>query len=405
MAAKTAAAAGVEVLLVEEDFQVGRPVKCTGLISIRALEEAGAGPEVVLRKIRGAFIYGPDGREIALDGRKTRAYVIDRAEFDRELVREAEAAGVRVRTGVRAVALEGDGLKIRHNPEGPEQKVKAKVIIGADGPYSRVRAWAGLPPPQKMLYGLQVIAPCSPRREDFVEVFLGRDVAPDFFAWAVPASAGVARIGLATDDGQRARSSLARLLQRKGVKEETILEFQGGAIPIGPAPRTVRSNVLVVGDAAGQAKPTSGGGIYTGIICAKLAGEAAVKAVKRGDISLLGEYEVRWRKELEAELRLGMLAHRILSELADADLDRILAALDDPGILGMIAEYGDIDYPSRLARHLLGEPHLWRRFAPLLPPMLLGKLRRALSGHSYPERKLYHAIAEGLKSPVAAKRR
>jgi len=386
VAAKAAAEAeaGVKVLLIEEDSQAGRPVKCTGLISTCTLAEAGMDPgsRVILREITGAFIYGPDGREIAIGGGEIKAYVIDRAGFDRELLKQAAATGIQVKTGVRAVGLQRSGttatsignrntLRIRKNSAAEEQEIKAKVIIGADGPYSRIRTWAGLPPPQKMLYGIQAIAYYRPKREDFVEVLLGRNVAPNFFAWVVPASDGVARVGLATDEGKLARPYLERLLRSKGIGIKEILEFQGGTIPIGPAERTVADNILLVGDAAGQAKPTSGGGIYTGMVCAKIAGKLAAKAVIQGDFSLLAEYEARWRERLEGELRFGMLAHHILSKLTDSDLNRILAVIDDPEMLEVITEYGDIDYPSKLARQLIKRPGLWARLLPYLPQMLL----------------------------------
>jgi digeranylgeranylglycerophospholipid reductase len=383
MTAKTAAEAGVEVLLIEEDSHVGEPVQCTGLVSTRTLEEGSVGLGVVVREIAGVSVHGPGGSQVAIDGGKTKACVIDRAMFDRELIKQAAAVGVRVMTGVQAVGLQGDCLTVKEKgQEGSKREVKATVIVGADGPYSRIRTWAELSPPRRMLNGLQAVVPYSPERGDFVEVFLGKDIAPGFFAWCVPASDGIARIGLASNDGRQLSFFLERILHRKGLAPgKDNLECIGGTITIGPPPRTVNGNVLIVGDAAGQAKPTSGGGIYTGIICAKIAGEVAAKAVRNNDISILGEYEVRWRERLERELRFGMLAHRILGGLDDHHLERLLAAINEPNTLKAIAKYGDIDYPSRLLRYLRGQPRLWRRFAPLLPDVLLGMLRKAVPSY------------------------
>lgn len=115
-----------------------------------------------------------------------------------------------------------------------------------------------------------------------------------------------------------------------------------------------------MGDAAGQAKPTSGGGIYTGIACARIAGEVAAQAALAGDTSegALREYERRWREAFEGELRLGLLAHRIFCRLRDEEIARILEAADDPRILELLSTHGDIDYPGRAVRAVLENPAL-----------------------------------------------
>jgi flavin-dependent dehydrogenase len=106
---------------------------------------------------------------------------------------------------------------------------------------------------------------------DFVEVFFGRRWAANFFAWSVPAAEGTARVGVATDQIREAKACFERL-RTEYHQSGKILSYQSGMIPIGPAERTVTDGVLIVGDAAGQAKPTSGGGIYTGMLCGKIAG-------------------------------------------------------------------------------------------------------------------------------------
>ncbi len=383
MTARIAAENGADVLLIEEDSNIGEPVQCTGLVSTRTLEESGVSQAVVIREIAGALISGPEGSKISIHGGATKACVIDRAMFDRQLVKQAADAGVQVMTGVQAIGLQADRLKIKKNHQATRRELKAKVVVGADGPHSRIRTWAGLPPPRKMLNGLQVVVPYSPDRGDFVEVLSGKDIAPGFFGWCVPASNGIARIGLATNDSRQIKSFLERILHSKGLtpcKEN--LEYMGGTITIGPPARTVNGNVLIVGDAAGQAKPTSGGGIYTGIICAKIAGEVAARAVTNGDISILGEYEVQWRERLERELQFGMLAHYILGSLDDHYLARLIRTINNHNMLEAIAKHGDIDYPSRLLHYLRGQPRLWGRLAPLLPDIFVGMLAGAVPSYA-----------------------
>jgi len=375
-AARRAAEKGASVLLLEENVSRNKTIRCTGLISLRAFLEAGVGSDCILRKINGAFVYTPDGRRLSIDGQATKAFVIDRNRFEQELLHKAIDAGVYVRTGAKAIGLEANKIKLQE--EGRQRIVKAKVIIGADGPNSKVARWVGLPAPQKMLSAIQAIIPYKPERGDFVEVFLGREIAPSFFAWAVPAAEGLARVGLATD---AAKGSLKLLLDRllERFKDKGIIELGGGAIPIGPAARTVTDHVLLVGAAAGQAKPTSGGGIYTGILCAKLAGEVAAKCALDGDASAkaLSEYEKRWRDLLEREIVFGLQAHKILCRLSDADLNKIFALLDSPKILKIFTQYGDIDYPSILARELIKVPQIWGGLLRIIPAkeVLTGILR------------------------------
>jgi len=364
-AARVAAEGGLSVLLVEEHPQVGRPVRCTGLLSRRGLAEAEVGPGVILREVRGALIHAPNGYRLKIEAPEARAYVLDREGFDRELAARAVGAGVELWTASRAVGWrDGEVVVVR---KGREIKVGAKLIIGADGPKSRVAGWAGLGGPEELVYTLQVELPQqSERREEAVELFLGRKVAPGFFAWAVPSSPGMARVGLGTTRREALRGGFARLRERFPGRPGAL---NGGLIPFGPPPRTVADHVLLVGDAAAQAKPTSGGGLYTGIVCAEIAGEVAAKAVKMGDTSIeaLEEYERRWRGRLGRELRFGMLAHRLFASLSDDELDRIIAVLDDPEILEVIVDHGDIDYPSLLIKELATRPRLWRRLLGLLP--------------------------------------
>ncbi len=369
-AARVAAEAGLHILVLEEHPEIGRPVSCTGLLSPAGLQEAGISPDdsrIVLHPIRGGFIHAPDGFRLEIKAPEPRAYVLDRVAFDRELAHQALEAGVEIRTGVRIAQLELDhGVCLRVRRAGEEASISAEVLIGADGAKGWVARQLGLGAARELIYGLQAEVEYSLEREDHVEVFFGEEVAPGFFAWAVPTAPGRARLGLGTVHKRQVRELFARLLQRCG---EPPLEVHGGVIPLGPPERTVADRVLLVGDAAAQAKPTSGGGIYTGMACARIAGEVAAAAIKRDDTSAvrLAEYEQRWRAAIGRELELGLLARKIFLSLSDADLNRIFRGLADPEILRIIAEHGDIDHPSLVLKELIRRPRIWRRLLRLLP--------------------------------------
>jgi geranylgeranyl reductase family protein len=377
--AKTAAEHGARVLLLEEHRQVGRPVRCTGLLSPRGVACSGVSPGVLLREIRGAFVYGPQGERLTIAGASPKGYVMDRDRFDQDLVEQARRAGVEVIIGARASALCGSRLVL--NRADHQESVEGRVIVGADGPQSRIGHWAGLPRPKRLIPALQVTIAHEPERPDFVEVFVGRNVAPDFFAWAVPAAPGQLRVGLGTTQGTRLRALLNKLLERWG-NPPTLTE-ESGIIPFGLPERTVAEGVLLVGDAAGQVKPTSGGGIYTSIACARMAGEVSARAALSGDTTprALSEYERRWRALLERELRFGFQAHLALTSFSDDDLSRLFRTADHPRVLALLGEHGDIDYTSRPLLALFKEPLLWSRLVRAIPfnPKTLLEILRASS--------------------------
>jgi digeranylgeranylglycerophospholipid reductase len=371
-AAYSAARHGAKVLLLEEHTQIGRPIQCTGLLSLRGWRLARAPESLVVREITGVRVHSPDGSVYELGGDRVRAYVIDRDRFDQHLVERAARAGVTVQVGTRAVALgeyqEGARTLITRTPGGAQQPLKASVIIGADGPHSLLAQHAGLPRPQKMLLGLQALIEHHAQRSDFVEVFFGRRFAADGFAWSVPAAEGTARVGLLTERFREAKPCFERL-RAEHHSSGRILSYQSGMIPIGPARRTVADGFLIVGDAAGQAKPTSGGGIYTGMLCGRIAGEVAARCALVGKTAarFLREYERRWRAKLDRELSLGMRAHHILTQLDDAAIAAGLKLLALPQLRKLIERFGDIDYPSKIARELFRRPRLWNAVWPVVP--------------------------------------
>jgi len=366
-AARAACQGGAHVMLLEEHTQVGRPIQCTGLLSVHGIEATQTRREHRLRAISGVSVIAPDGARLELGGSRVQAYVINRDRLDQQLIEDATAQGVEVRTGMKAVAWEPGRLQALDPTTQERLQLQAPLVIGADGPHSRMARWAKLPRPRKFIYGLQVLVPHRPLREDAVDVRLGREVAPNFFAWAVPAGSGTARVGLGTDSAKGAQDRLNALLSSAYSTE--ILSIQGGTIPIGLPKRTVADGLMLVGDAAGQAKPTSGGGIYTGSVCGRIAGEVAAEQIKKGDVSskALQVYERRWRAAFERELTFGWHAHRLLCSLSDEQLNRIICWLAQPEVQLILEEHGDIDYPSACMKEIVRHRHLWRGLLKLIP--------------------------------------
>lgn len=364
ISARYAAMSGAKTLIIEEHRAAGSPVQCTGLVSNKTLDVCGIKPGPwVYQEVTGAHIFAPDGSNISIGGEKVRAYVVDRKMFDRNLLKQAVAEGAEVMIGTKAVGLhDTDGMKVLEVVRsGCKMHIKAGVVLGADGVQGSIARWSGLGQVQKMLSGVQIETVYGVADTDHVEVFVGSEV-PGFFAWVVPVSDTTARIGLCVDPARTQLSAYEHLM-RFLTRNPRMMERAGsgfsdmlvGCIPLGPQSCTVGDGVLITGDAAGQVKPTSGGGVYMGALCARIAGEVAAKASLSGDTSrrALMQYDRLWRDAVGSELTVGMRIHKVFGRLDDEDFNELIRFLGDPEVLEIINTYGDIDHPSVLLGKLV----------------------------------------------------
>jgi digeranylgeranylglycerophospholipid reductase len=190
---------------------------------------------------------------------------------------------------------------------------------------------------------------------DRVELHLG--VAPGLFAWIIPVCKNSARIGLCCRE--HACEYLRSFLRSKEVEPRLNgkpVAIVAGGLPLGPSRLTAVRGLLAVGDSAGQVKPTSGGGIYPGLVCAKIAGKVAAKAAIEGDVSSrrLSIYDREWRHAIGRELSIGLRLNRMIESLAPEEIDYIVEYIsrrDD--LYRMIEDFGDIDRPSLLLARML----------------------------------------------------
>jgi geranylgeranyl reductase family protein len=360
MAAKYASSLGARTLLLEEHKSLGWPVQCAGLLGKRAIQESELSPQsFTIWKVRGAKIYAPEGRALSFTADSDKAWVVDRRLFDRSLALEAVKCGadLRLSSQVRGAVIGEEGCVLTIGGESERWKAMAKVVISAEGVKARIAREAGIGQPKKTLSCAQIESSFRVDDPDNVELYLGNNLSPGLFGWVIPTGEDVARIGLCTE--LDAFSSLSRLLEKDVIRERVVgtpFDLVVGGLPLGPPERTVANGIVAVGDCAGQVKPTSGGGIYPGLLCAKIAGRVAASAALEGDSSLerLAEYETLWRRSIGRELELGMWINKILNSLTDRQLDDILSYIErKPRLIRTIEEHGDIDRPSLLFRRMI----------------------------------------------------
>lgn len=375
--ARKIAEKGFKVVLAEEHEKIGEPAHCTGLVTPRVLEIAGIGKKAIQSKIYGADIHSPDGAVLPVRGKRIEAFSIDRIAFDRALSERAVEAGAQLLAGTRiSDCIRKNGKAVAAAKHGEEKfEIGAKLVIGADGAFSPIRRSAAIKEPGEILYGYQAEFDEVQLDESKVDVFTGSGIAPGFFAWIVPAGKGRARAGLCTTSqkptaGQYFESFVSRPEVKEILGDAKIARKMAGVVPLGAPNKTHSNSLMIVGDAAAQVKPTSGGGIYTGLTCAGECAKTAIEALERENFSerFLARYNMRWRQAIGRELAIGGYFRAAFRGMRDSTMNTIFEKLNDQETLEIVSKYGDIDYPSKVGKEILkGNPGLlW-----LAPKVLL----------------------------------
>jgi digeranylgeranylglycerophospholipid reductase len=360
-AASRLAAAGLDVTVFEEHAEVGAPVHCTGIVSLETAEYAKIPDELILSRLTFASLIGPAGARAEHRWQPLNAepiVAIDRSAFDRRLADDAQAAGAALRLGARvervAVGERAVMLEVAGRP------VEARVCVLACGVSYRFQRQLGLGLPAQVVHTAQVEV--DARAEDGVELYFGRTVAPEGFLWTAPVVRdGRARLKvgvIARGDAGRhlgefvARPAMrARLLAAPGIPVRRLL-------PLRPLPKTYGDRVLVVGDAGGFTKPTTGGGIFYSLLTASLAAEAIVQAFGAGrfDDAFLARYEARWQARLGQELRVADWLRGLVAKCKDAEIDTLVRALGAGDVQTIVRQTARFNWHRDLILALARQP-------------------------------------------------
>jgi len=198
---------------------------------------------------------------------------------------------------------------------------------------------------------------------DMVEVYLGRKYAPGFFAWIIPKKNGSAKVGLASKAGDP-REYLRRFMQKHPVASKKLRKSKITSLSMHPVslggtiPKTYANGLLAVGDVASQVKPTTGGGIIFGLLCARIAGEVGYEAVQNRDFSekFLSRYQFRWKKSMGFELGVMRRLRKGLNRLSDGQMDKIIGLCSRFGVAKALEDAGDVDYEGSALVHMIPYP-------------------------------------------------
>ena len=351
-----------DVLLLEEHPSFGSPAQCTGLITERVLRSTGVRPNI-LNRLTSARFHFPDGNVIDLRTDEVKAVLIDRTELDGMMAQRAEDAGAELRTSTRYRDHVHSNGNVKISADG--ETIETKVIVGADGHSSKVAQSLGNNDPKEYVRGIQYDIRKRSETMDALDIYIGNGVAPGFFAWAIPFD-DFTRVGLCTSwDNGLPNEYLKRILRDNGMDSCEIMRKYSGKIPLGGRRRTYSDNLILVGDAAGQVKAISGGGLYPGLIAAEHAADTIDAALKDGDLSAkrLSAYEKAWKKELGKSLDRAYRLRRMYVGMDDDDINRLYPKISDDRIMEIMKDV-DIDDPGIVAKRMLMHPSIAMKVAP-----------------------------------------
>ena len=367
---------GISVLVLEEDYEVGTPEHCGGLVSMSAVEKLQILPSAtsIQNKVRKAEILSPSNG-FDIDAGNQKVIVLDRREFDKQIAFEAQDYGaeIRVRCSVRSVVELTHDFESNNINDGniylvstSEGEMKCKYFIDARGVGSVIRKnrTGALQTAQYEVYAPWIDS-------DAIEVKFDNIRFPGFFAWIIPTDSGKGKVGV----GGRAINvvdALKSYLNSKGSRYNIVRKVYSPIWVMGPLESFLCGRkYLIVGDAAGQTKPTTAGGIFTCGMGGILAGRATANAINTSDQELLKEYEREWFSEFNSEFKKMLLARKLLERLDNRGLDELFASVSQSEI-DFISQSGDFDFHSTALARVIGA----KKATSIIKSVLSNELRR-----------------------------
>ena len=342
LAAREIAKNGHSVLVLEEGFEIGSPEHCGGLVSKNALKELDIEPsqKTFDGEIECAKIFSPDGKEITINSKKQQIIVINRRELDKQAARQARDNGAKI--SVKTSFQE----KINNRVRTSNGDIECKFFVDCRG-VSRLVSKDR----DGVLLTAQYEVYADWIKKGQVEVYFDQEKYPEFFAWVIPSGEGVGKIGV-SGKGINTTSRIDEFLKSKG-EFSTIRKIFAPIWIKGPIKNFVEDNTVIVGDAAGQAKPTTAGGIFSCGMAGIMAGKAISEALETGNPSSLINYEKQWKEKFGKEFEKQNLARKILARLDNDTVNKLFNSIT-PEIEEDISNKEDFDFHTSSILRLLG---------------------------------------------------
>lgn len=345
---------GLDVGIFEKNTVIGKDVNCTGIVSVECLKKFDLPVEVILRPIESIKAVAPSGNFLKYQSASPLAYIVNRSLFDNEMNKMAvrEGATNYLDARVEEIDISNSAFKITSKTEGEAKVFSSRVGVIATG-FELKSLHRIFEKHKSFLFGIQTDVKME--EVDDVEVYFGEKIAPGSFGWIVPTNCKSAKIGLIVK--KNPADFLKKFLQSPPVKDRVKAwdnNVKCSPIPLKRIPKSYAERLVVVGEAAGQVKATTGGGIYFGLLCSEVAASTIMKAFQCGDYSekAFEEYEITWRKAIEPELKAGSMLRNIFSKLSDCQIDFLMDLAKRDGVLPLIQK-ADFDWHKDLVSYLI----------------------------------------------------
>jgi digeranylgeranylglycerophospholipid reductase len=352
LAAREIAAGGLSVAVLEEDAEIGTPEHCGGLVSVSGIQNLGIVPDIETiqnNRIAHAKIFSPSSW-FEISAERQKVIVLDRRAFDKQIAFQAQKKGaeIRVKCSMRSFGKEGSEYVVKTS----EGDLSCNFFVDARGITAIINRNR-----DGVLHSAQYEVYASWIESDTIEVAFNNQQYPGFFAWIIPTGRGRGKVGVA---GRRinAASALQNYIDSKG-KYSIVRKVYAPIWINGPLRSFVFDRTIMVGDAAGQSKPTTAGGIYTCGLGGVLAGRALVNAAEKKDGDrqkqqlLLRQYESNWFSMFRPEFDKMLLARRLLERMDNKAIDELVAAIPAE-IVQEASVSGDFDFHSTALSKILG---------------------------------------------------
>ena len=368
-------ARGISTLMLEEHSEIGRPFQCAGLVNPPAMKMVGL-EDTILQNVDGALIHSPSGIRVPVGtSGVVRTHVVCRKKFDQGVVKQAMEAGAHLwlLSKPKDAEVEKDHVNLQVERDGKLVEIKCDLLIGADGAHSWTRRKFKMGKPKEFMVGFQTDVTGLTGEDNWLEMYTGKDVAPGLFAWVIPSGNGTHRIGLwaRSEDleGKSVEQYYNALINHpkwkkrfEGVKE---ISRYCGPVPCGIIRKPFKDRVMVIGDAAGMSKPTTGGGIGPGFRQVESIIENLTNAITSNNLSasslskVCKPYKVM-RKE---QARARALRDLLVTIPSDEELDAHFEMFNRPEVIDLINKIGDIENPVALGFTLLKKVPEFRMLA------------------------------------------
>ena len=342
LCAREIASKGFSVIVIEEDYEIGTPEHCGGLVSLSGLEELGVIPfrKIFEHMIESAKVSSPNGESFTINSKKQKVVEISRRELDKQIAFQAQKNGavIKVKTSFQEMTDTG----IRTN----EEKIDCKIFVDARGVSSLIHKdrTGILSSAQYEIYADWI-------HKGKVEVIFDQEKYAGFFAWVIPSGEGKGKVGVA-GKGIKVSETLDNILRDKG-EYSTIRKIFAPIWIKGPIKNFVEGKTVIIGDAAGQAKPTTAGGIFTSGMGGIYAGQAISEFLKTNNSEDLKQYQKKWTERFGKEFEKQILARKLLERIDNNTINKLFESIT-PEIIKEISEKDDFDFHTGSIIKLLG---------------------------------------------------